>query len=131
LATPSAIKAPAKPEGRSRVGNGKDVLSGVDGRSALVRRYKEVLAQLVSDMGGDLSEAKEMIARRASTLAVWCEQAEASMANGNELDIGEFTTATNTLRRLLSDIGLERKARDVTPTLAKYITDNYPAVQSA
>lgn len=130
LSGTSTIKAPAKPQGRSRVGNGKDVLSGVDGRSVMVRRYKEILAQLTADMGGDPTEARQIIARRASTIAVWCEQVEADMANGASLDIGEFTTATNALRRLLSDIGLERKARDVTPTLAKYLKDNY-AGQSA
>jgi hypothetical protein len=55
-----------------------------------------------------------MVCRRAATLAVWCEQAEAEMAAGKDIDIGEFTTATNALRRLLQDIGLERKAKDIT-----------------
>jgi hypothetical protein len=86
-----------------------------------MRRYKEILAQIVSDIGGDPSEAENIIARRACTLAVWCEQAEAAMANGAEIDIQEFTTATNALRRLLADIGLERRARDVTPTLSQYL----------
>lgn len=90
-----------------------------------MRRYKEILAQLVADMGGDPSEAKSIIARRASTLAVWCEQAEADMANGEDLDVATFTTAANALRRLLTDIGLERQARDITPTLRDYVSKNY------
>jgi hypothetical protein len=97
------------------------LLPGVDGRSVAMRRYKEVFAALISDMGGDPSAAKEIIARRSATLAVWCEQAESDMANGLKIDIGEFTTATNALRRLLADIGLERKARDITPTLDSYL----------
>ncbi len=52
-----------------------------------MRRYKEVLGALISDMGGDPSEAKNIIARRSATLAVWCEQAEADMANGKAIDI--------------------------------------------
>ena len=113
-----------KPQAGTSVGNGKDILPGVDGRSVAMRRYKEILGQLVRDMGGDPSEAKSIIAKRSATLAVWCENAEADMANGLPIDIGEFTTATNALRRLLTDIGLERKARDITPTLQQYLAQN-------
>jgi hypothetical protein len=110
-----------KPEGRSRVGNGKAVLPDVDGRTAEMRRYKEIYAQLIDDLGGDPSEAQDIIARRATTLALWCESAEADMANGAKLDIAAFTTAANSLRRLLSDLGLERKMRDVTPGVDRYL----------
>ncbi len=75
--------------------------------------------------GGDPSEAKSIIAKRSTTLAIWCEDVEARMAKGGDIDIGEFTTATNALRRLLADIGLERKARDITPTLEQYLRENH------
>lgn len=110
-----------KPQAGTRVGNGKDILAGLDHRSVVMRRYREILSQLVTDMGGDPSEAKSIIAKRSATLAVWCEQAEATMAEGGDINIGEFTTATNALRRLLVDIGLERKAKDITPTLKQYL----------
>lgn len=118
--TSSAVTQ-AKPTGRSRIGNGKALLPDVDGRSAAMRRYKEILAQLTADMGGDPSEAQTMIARRAATLAVWCESAEADMARGAAFDIASFTTAANSLRRLLADLGLERRPRDVTPTVRDFI----------
>ena len=71
-AIPSRPKAIAKPEARSRVSNGKDLfLDGVDGRSAIARRYRDILAQLTSDIGGDPSEAQHIIIRRATQLAVW------------------------------------------------------------
>ena len=115
-------KAVSSPTNRSRVTNGKGLfLENVDGRSALARRYRDILGQLTSDLGSDPSEAQSLIARRAVTLAVWCEQAEAELANGAELDIGTFTTAANAMRRLLNDLGLERRARDITPTLSKYL----------
>jgi hypothetical protein len=62
-----------------------------------------------------------LVIRRATTLAVWCEQAEADAAGGKPLNIGEYTTATNTLRRLLLDLGLERRMRDITPSIDSYI----------
>jgi hypothetical protein len=74
-----------------------------------------------SDLGGDPSEAQSIIARRATTLAVWCEQTEAKAAASEALNVTEFTTATNALRRLLNDLGLERRMRDITPTIGSYL----------
>jgi hypothetical protein len=116
----STRTATPKPEARTRVGNGSAVLSGVDGRSTVFRRYREILAALVSDMGGDPSEAQQQIARRAASLAIWCEQQDADAANGKAIDVGPYTTASNTLRRLLESLGLERRLRNVTPTLSEY-----------
>jgi hypothetical protein len=114
--------APGKSRARSRVSNGStQFLDSVDGRSALARRYRDILADLSSDLGGNLSAAKLMICRRAATIAVWCEQVESKMAEGDEINVAEFTTASNALRRLLADLGLERKAKDVTPDLQTYL----------
>jgi len=111
MALDTLLKPGLKPEARSRVSNGKDLLAGVDGRSAAMRRYRDVHAQLIADLGAGPSEAQRIMCRRAATLSVWCEQAEADMANGKDIDIGKFTTAANSLRRLLSDLGLARRAR--------------------
>lgn len=112
----------AKRHARSRVSNGSATfLEGVDSRSKIARRYRDILAELISDLGGDPSGAQTAIARRASALCVACEQAEAVLAAGGKIDIGEFTTAANAMRRLLVDLGLERKARDVTPSLSRYL----------
>jgi hypothetical protein len=114
----------AKPQARSRVSNRSSTfLDGVDGRSALARRYRDLLAEMISDMGGNPTAAQDAIARRAATLCVWCELAEAEMAAGGKIDIGEFATTANAMRRLLVDLGLERKARDVTPSLSRYLAD--------
>jgi hypothetical protein len=121
LSATNPMMAKLKPTSGSRVGNGKDILPGVDGRSAGARRYRELAGELARDLGGDPSGAQQAIIRRAATLSVWCEQAEADFANGKDLDIQAFTTATNALRRLLADLGLERKAKDITPDLATYV----------
>jgi hypothetical protein len=118
----STTVARPKPEGRSRISNGSATfLPGTDGRSALARRWRDIAQALTADIGGDPSEAQSLIARRAATLGVWCEQSEAALAGGGDLDIVAFTTATNALRRLLVDLGLERRARDITPSLQDYL----------
>jgi hypothetical protein len=96
------------------------VLQGVDARSITFRRYREILASLIADMGGDPTEAQSQIARRAASLSIWCEEQDTAAANGTPIDIGAYTTASNSLRRLLESLGLERKQRNVTPTIAEY-----------
>jgi hypothetical protein len=112
------------PTTKSKVTNRQDLfLERVDGRSKVARRYRDVYGQLVSDLGGDPSEAQNQVARRAATLAAWCEQQEALFVLGREFDITAYGTAANNLRRLLCTIGLERRAKDITPTIASYLRD--------
>jgi hypothetical protein len=112
----TAIAAPP-PTARSRVANGSALwIDGVDGRSAEARRFRDVLATLVAEaFGNDPSEAQRAMARKAAALIVWTETLEAKLAAGADFDVGAYTTACNTLRRLLQDVGLERRAKDVTP----------------
>lgn len=111
------------PRARSRVTNGSALFvgNGIDERSAVARRYRDLLDDLTAHMGGDPTSAEEMMIRRAATLATWCEEREAELVAGEDIDIGQFTTATNTLRRLLTDIGLERRAIDITGSLRESI----------
>ena len=106
----STALARSKPQASTRVGNGHALLHGVDGRSVGARRFREVLFELLStreDRSNPfVTEAQMTLARRAATLAIWCEQADADMANGKAIDIGEYTAATNTLRRVLADAGM-------------------------
>ena len=42
-----------KPEARSRISNGKDLLPGIDGRSLIARRYRDISSAILVDQGGD------------------------------------------------------------------------------
>lgn len=110
-----------KPQGATRVGTQGTILAGVDMRTSGGRRFKEICADLVDHLGDEATAPQFAIIRRAAALGVWCEQAEAAQAQGEDLDVAAYTTATNTMRRLLADLGLERKSRDVTPSLQDYI----------
>lgn len=118
-----AVTTNTKLTHRSAVANGTRMfVEGLDGRSALARRYRDLVATFTSDMGGDPSEAEKQLIRRAASLSVWCEAVEVRLANGEEVDIGTLTTAANSLRRILQDIGLDRRQRDVTPTITEYMS---------
>lgn len=109
------------PNAATRMGTGGTALAGVDMRTHGGRRYKELCADLVHHLGGEATAPQLAIIRRAAALAAWCEAQEAEQAQGGDLDIAAFTTATNSLRRLLVDLGLERRLKDVTPSLEQYL----------
>ena len=106
---------------RTKRGNSSIVLEGVDGRTTTARRFREIVAQVSADIGGDPTEAQRQLVARAGTLAIWCEARETELANGAEFNAAEYSTVSNSLRRLLADLGLKRQARDVTVSLAQYL----------
>ena len=117
--------APVLPYARSRVANGSSLfLPGVDGRSAIARRFRDIFNAIISDLGGstEVSEAQSQLCRRAAALSVACEQIEAELAAGNVVPLSGLITATNALRRVLDTLGLERRQRDITPTLDQYLS---------
>lgn len=113
---------------QSRITNGSSFLPGIDGRSAWARRAKDVHAHLVQDRGGPtvVSEAETLIARRAAVLESELNRLELIFAGAGEAEPAQlclYQTVANCQRRLLEAIGLERRARDVTPTLKEFIAE--------
>lgn len=79
----------------SAVSNGSQLfVENVDGRSKEARRFRDVLAEIISDLGGaeHISEGQRQVARRCALMAVECEKLEAkSVAKsvaGEEIDLG-------------------------------------------
>ena len=89
----------------------------MDGRSAIARRFRDLVDAIISDMGGDevISEGQRQLARRSAALSVQCEQIEAIMANGGPIDLNDYVRLVNALNRVLGSIGLKRRMKDVTP----------------
>lgn len=112
----SAALATRKPEARSRVTNGADILPGIDGRSLMARRYRDIVAALASDQGGAdrMSEARAQLCRRFAAAACMAEALEARLANGEAIDIAEHSLLSSTLVRLASRIGIKRELRGAT-----------------
>src|SRR5438876_6459913 len=93
---------------RTAIANGSAILEGVDGRSHVARRYREIGALLASDMGGhdQLTEAQRQLVRSAAGLVVLRERLDVRAVNGETVDTGEYCAVSNTLRRVLTTIGL-------------------------
>jgi hypothetical protein len=108
---------------RSIVTNGQRIQPGVDGRSALARRYADICAAVIADHGGIdlLAEVRLQLIRRFSAACVLAEQQEARMANGETIDVQQHALLTSSLVRVAQRIGINRRAREIVPTLASYL----------
>jgi hypothetical protein len=120
-----------KPMARSRISNGKDILEGIDQRSAAARRFRDVLTNIYGDLGGLelLSEGQCQLARRCATISIACERMEARAVSGQDIDLEVYGTLTDRLGRAFSRLGLKRVARDVTPRLSDIIRQGREAAE--
>lgn len=115
-----------KSHGRSRITNGRALFNDVelvDGRSAASRRFRDILGQIVADLGGSerLSEAQKQLCRRVSLMCWECERLEARSIAGEQIDLDVFGQLTDRIGRACQRLGLQRVPRDVTPDLKSYI----------
>jgi hypothetical protein len=110
----SPATTPRKAQARSRVTNGKDLLPGIDGRSAVARRYQDLIASLTSDAGGE-GQLRPAGSSSGAALAVLAESIEARLAMGETVDLAEHCTISSTLVRLATRLGINRHARVITP----------------
>ena len=121
---------PVSPRQRSRISNGNALLPGIDGRSAWVRRCKDIISDHLADLGGEdnTSVAERSLVRRAAVLTTELERLEAGFATAGEASLEQLDaygrTAGN-LRRLLESVGLQRRSRDVTPSLTDILREDH------
>lgn len=106
---------------RSAVTNGTRMLVGINGRSALARRYRDLVEALAAEIGADLGEAELLQVRNAASLQLHAEELTARLVRGEPVDPEAITRATNGATRALA--GLRRRkapAARATPTLDAY-----------
>ena len=110
--------------------NGTQLVPGVNGHSVWVRRAKEIIADSMSDAGGEANTtaAERSLIRRAATLTVECERLESRFATSEQADPADldlYQKLSNTLRRLLTSLGLhQRRPRNVgAATLSEYLSN--------
>ncbi|GAA0004408.1 hypothetical protein [Bradyrhizobium diazoefficiens] len=98
-------------------------LADLDGRTRAAQAVGKTIAALVSDLGGDdhLSTGEHEIVKSAAMTGAMLENMAARWLTGEPIDPGQYATLSNAQRRLLETVGLRRRSRDVTPSLASYL----------
>jgi hypothetical protein len=101
---------------RSRVTNGTDLLPGVDQRSALARRYRDLIDLLTRGFGGPLSDTDRLLIRNAASAQLHVEDLTARSCRGESTDPEAVTRAINGANRALGRLQASRRGvRSDTP----------------
>ena len=116
---PLRQKRDLKAYGRSALSNGSTVLPDTDNRLRSVRRYRDLIRAIAADQGGEdtISETRKTLMRRFAAGAVFAEQLEAKFAAGEEISVADWAVIASTLVRIAQRIGIDRRAKDITPSL--------------
>jgi hypothetical protein len=78
-----------------------------------------------------LATGERLLAQRACMIAVMSEDIESRWLLGEPVDAGMLCTLTNARRRVFETLGLQRRLRDTTPTLAAYLAIKAEAADEA
>jgi hypothetical protein len=114
------------PTTRSRITNGKQMLAGIDGRSAEARRYRDLAMSFADDLGGAavLTEAQRALVFQAAALSVQSEKLQAAMIRGEDVSDEQMTRVANSLSRLvgkLEKVGLRRRSKAPAFSVADFL----------
>src|SRR3954453_9489104 len=106
-----------KSHGRSRVTNGSKLfVEPTDRRTAISRRFRDILSAIVADLGGAdrLSEGQRQLARRIALMSMQCESMEARSVGGAEIDIDTYGQLTDRIGRAVQRLGVKRVPKEVS-----------------
>jgi hypothetical protein len=92
-------------------------LGDLDCRTSAARRARDLVMGLENDLGGadQLSTGQREIIKRAALSGAILEDVEVRWLEGQKIDVGDYALLANAQRRLLATVGLERRAKDVSP----------------
>jgi hypothetical protein len=99
----------------------------LDRRTAAVQRFDAVSAAIAADLGGEehLSTIAKHLIEAFAGVALHVGDLNARLIIGEDVDAGEHSQAVSTMVRVAQRIGVNRVARDVTPSLQDYLSQHY------
>lgn len=128
----SSALATRSPSTRSRITNGSSVLAGIDGRSGLARRYRDLIDALTIEAPSPVTEAMRLQIRAAASMQAHVEDLTARMIRGESVSSEEMTRATNGAMRALASLSRRAPARKRPSAtgLTSYLSGRQPAVDT-
>ena len=101
-----------------------DTPEQLDRRTVSYKRACAVRAQIVSDLGGDLSALRAGIVDRLVVLGAMLEHVEVTWLSGQEVDLAQYSAGINTYRRLAESLGMDRVPRAVNGNAPRDLTND-------
>ena len=107
-------KPRAKPQARSKITNGLKMLDGIDGRSAIARRLRDIVFGLELEFQVSTDSDRALV-RQAAVLSVLSERLQTKLVNEELVDIKTITNLAGQLRRILADLRQRTDQRGPPP----------------
>ena len=81
---------------------------------------------MIGDAGGveNCTEVRLGLIRRLAAATVLSEEIEGRVVNGEAISVADFCQLASTTVRLATRLGVERLPKNVTPSLADYLSAN-------
>lgn len=97
-------------------------IAELDGRTGIAQVMRSRFDALTYDLGGSdaLSYQQRSLVERALWLEYWLANQERALAQGKQLEIGQWVQATNSLQGLYSKLGLSKAKH--TKDIAQYLS---------
>ncbi len=95
----------------------------LDGRTRACKEFDSIVANIISDLGGDPSTIQLVLAEAFAGTAVTVRDLNVRIKLGEQVDIAEQAQAVTTLVRVGSRLPNGRIPRNITPTLDQYVRD--------
>ena len=97
--------------------------SNLDRRTKAAQKFNSIAAGIADDLGGEarLSTVQKHLVEAFAGAACHVNDLNAKLLLGLEVDIVAHAQAISTMVRVATRIGVERVARDVTPSVQDYV----------
>ena len=107
-------------------------IKGLDRRTAARKAFDALVAEIEHDLGGreQLSAIEKSLIQAYAGSAILLDDLNARVVLGQEIDVGTHAQVTSALVRIASRLGLQRRQRDVTPTVEEYLRSKRQELRS-
>ncbi|MGO9049922.1 MAG: hypothetical protein ACLPXW_08405 [Xanthobacteraceae bacterium] len=116
---------PAKPRNKKRVRPQLLIRADLDNRTNAAKFFDRLVVAVQNDLGGcdNLSAIERALIEAFCGATVTLNDLNAKLLLGQTIDIGQHTATVSAMVRVASRLGLQRRAREVGPSLQEYLTD--------
>jgi hypothetical protein len=100
----------------------------LDGRTNAAKEFDRLVAAIETDLGGHdrLSAIEVALVEAFAGAAVTLNHLNTQLALGQPIDLGQHAQCVGAMVRVASRLGIERRARDVGPSLSDILRQSNP-----
>lgn len=115
--------APAKRRNKRRIKPQLLMRDQLDGRTNAAKVFDRLVTEIEADLAGrdQLSAIERALVEAFAGAAITLHHLNTKLALGQEIDVSQHAQCVGAMVRVASRLGLQRRAKDIGPTLSEYI----------